>query len=89
MMPDAEPIAETIEADATDTAASEIVDLTDTAVADPTDAGPAVEPDAATDEATASRHRSPTSRRRPTGATVIGKRGPSCSSRWWCWARRP
>ena len=53
-MPDAEPLAETIETDATD-AGSEIVDLTDAAVADLTDAGPAAEPDpdAATGDASA------------------------------------
>ena len=47
MMPDAESLAGTIAADATEPAGSEIVDLTDVAVADPTDA----EPDTATDEA--------------------------------------
>ena len=47
MMPDAEPLAETIGADATDTASSEIVDLTDAAVADP-DTRPATEPDIST-----------------------------------------
>jgi cell division protein FtsQ len=53
MMPDAEPIGETIGADAAEISGSEIVDLTDTAMADPADTGRAIEPDAATDEASA------------------------------------
>jgi cell division protein FtsQ len=50
MMPDAEPLAETIEADATVAAASEIVDVTDAAVAEPdTEQATDPDPDAATD----------------------------------------
>ena len=52
-MPDAEPLAETIEADATVAAASEIVDVTDAAVAEP-DTEQATDPDAATDGGSAS-----------------------------------
>jgi cell division protein FtsQ len=51
MMPDAEPLAETIGVDATDIAGSEIVDLTDAAVADQ-DTGLATEPNTATEEST-------------------------------------
>jgi cell division protein FtsQ len=42
MMPDAEPLAETLGADATETAGEEIVDLSDAAMADPMDTGLAI-----------------------------------------------
>ena len=54
MMPDAEPLAETIEADATAAAASEIVDVTDAAVAEPDTEQARSDPDAATDGGSAS-----------------------------------
>ena len=50
MMPDAEPIGTDADTRPWTRPRSDVVDLTDVAVADPTDAGPAAEPDAATDE---------------------------------------